>query len=265
MRRRSRKRKLFTNILACLMLMTMILSALPLTGLTFVRADTYISDRTGSIRAILMSQPDNRGKQTPYTGVNMKLYQVGTVSESSGDASFTLDSGFDRSGLRMTELTTADQWASAARTLSGMVTSSDVRNMEGTSDAQGEISYNDLSQGVYLLVQNSTQDQITVAPSLFTVPMQEDGTWNYDVKIYPKFQSVHHGEPNKTIQTINTINSTGIQNNTISRTVSTASVKNVKTGDSTQILMWMVISGIALAGMITVYIIRKKNITKKNK
>ena len=99
MKRRSRKRKLFSNILAFLMLIAVILSALPLTGLNLTRADTYISGRGGSIQAILMSGPEGSAKNTYYAGVSMKLYQVGTVNESNGTVSFTLDSRFASSGI----------------------------------------------------------------------------------------------------------------------------------------------------------------------
>lgn len=187
MKRRSRKRKLFSNILAFLMLMAVILSALPLTGLNLARADTYISGRGGSIQAILMSGPEGSAKNTYYAGVSMKLYQVGTVNESNGTVSFTLDSRFASSGIKIESLTTADQWASAARTLAGIAGSSGVNSIEGTSDAQGQIFFDNLVQGVYLLVQSSAQDRIIISPALLTVPLQENGQWIYDVKTYPKF------------------------------------------------------------------------------
>lgn len=180
-------KNLFRNILTSLMLMAVLISALPITGLTFVRADTYISNRQGSIQAILMSQADSSGKQTPYPGISMKLYQIGTASENNGNVSFTLDSRFAGSGITMDSLTTADKWAAAAQTLAGFAGSSGINAIEGTSDAQGQILFNNLEQGVYLLVQNSGQDRLIISPSLLTVPLQENGQWIYDVKTYPKF------------------------------------------------------------------------------
>lgn len=189
MKRKSRKR--FSSILVFLMLVAVMLSALPLTGLNFARADTYISGRAGSIQAILMSQPDSSGKQTPYSGVSMKLYQVGSASENNETVNFTLDSRFAGSGIKIDTLATADQWAAAARTLAGMAGSSGVNSIEGTSDAQGQIFFNNLEQGVYLLVQSSAQGRIIISPSLLTVPLQENGQWIYDVKAYPKFTPDH--------------------------------------------------------------------------
>ena len=180
-------KNLFRNILTSLMLIAVLLSTLPITGLTFARADTYISGRQGSIQAILMSQADSSGKQTPCPGISMKLYQVGTASENNGNVSFTLDSRFAGSGITMDSLTTADKWAAAAQTLAGLAGSSGINAIEGTSDAQGQILFNNLEQGVYLLVQNSGQDRLTISPSLLTVPLQENGQWIYDVKTYPKF------------------------------------------------------------------------------
>lgn len=269
MRRRSRKRKRFSNIPACLMLMIMILSALPLTGLTFVRADTYVSDRTGSICAVLMSQPDQNGKNVLYSNVNMKLYQVGTVSENSGKVIFQLDSRFENSGIGMETLTTANKWAAAAQTLAKMAGSSGVKSVEGTSGAQGEILYENLSQGLYLLVQNSAQDQLIISPSLLTVPMQEDGQWIYDEKVYPKFQPDQKKDNTEkiinTINTIQTVNTGNVQRNTLTREVTDTSVKTVKTGDDTQILSWSVILVIAFAGIIIVYLIRKRKNKDKTK
>ena len=180
-------KNLFRNILTSLMLMAVLISALPITGLTFVRADTYISNRQGSIQAILMSQADSSGKQTPYPGISMKLYQVGTASESNGSVSFNLDSRFAGSGITMDSLTTADKWAAAAQILAGLSGSSGINAIEGTSDAQGQILFNNLEQGVYLLVQSSGQERLIISPSLLTVPLQENGQWIYDVKTYPKF------------------------------------------------------------------------------
>lgn len=180
-------KNLFRNILTSLMLMAVLISALPITGLTFVRADTYISNRQGSIQAILMSQADSSGKQTPYPGISMKLYQIGNASENNGNVSFTLDSRFAGSGITMDSLTTADKWAAAAQTLAGFAGSSGINAIEGTSDAQGQILFNNLEQGVYLLIQNSGQNRLIISPSLLTVPLQENGQWIYDVKTYPKF------------------------------------------------------------------------------
>lgn len=180
-------KNLFRNILTSLMLIAVLLSTLPITGLTFVRADTYISGRQGSIQAILMSQADSSGKQTPYPGISMKLYQVGTASENNGNVNFNLDSRFAGSGITMDSLTTADKWAAAAQTLAGLAGSSGINAIEGTSDAQGQIFFNNLEQGVYLLVQSSGQDRLIISPSLLTVPLQENGQWIYDVKTYPKF------------------------------------------------------------------------------
>lgn len=180
-------KNLFRNILTSLMLMAVLISALPITGLTFVRADTYISNRQGSIQAILMSQADSSGKQTPYPGISMKLYQIGNASENNGNVNFTLDSRFAGSGITMDSLTTADKWAAAAQTPAGLAGSSGINAIEGTSDAQGQILFNNLEQGVYLLVQNSGQDRLIISPSLLTVPLQENGQWIYDVKTYPKF------------------------------------------------------------------------------
>lgn len=191
MKRRSRKRNLFSNILTFLMLLAIILSALPLTVLNLVKADTYISGRAGSIEAILMSQADGSGRQTPYPDVSMKLYQIGSAVENNGNVSFTLDSQFSVSGIKIETLTTAAQWADAARTLAGMVSSSGVNCMEGTSDAQGRIFFGNLKQGIYLLVQSSAQNRLVVSPSLLTVPLQENGQWIYDVKTYPKFTPDH--------------------------------------------------------------------------
>lgn len=187
MKRRSGKRNLFGNILAFLMLMAVILSALPLTGLNLARADTYISGRNGSIQAILMSGSEGSVQNTYYAGVSMKLYQVGTAKESNGTVNFILDSRFANSGIKIESLATADQWASAARTLEGMAGSSGVNSIVGTSDAQGQIFFDNLVQGVYLLVQSSAQDRIIISPILLTVPLQENGQWIYDVKTYPKF------------------------------------------------------------------------------
>lgn len=232
----------------------LLLLILPLLSPAFVHADTYNADQNGSIQAVLVSQPDSKGKNISYTDVSMKLYRVGIVSEQNGTAVFTLDSRFASSGIKMETLVTAEQWASAASTLAQFLQAGKIQitGIEAISNAQAELSYSNLTQGIYLLVQNSAQNRITIAPSLHTIPMQEDGRWIYDLKVYPKFNR------------INIRTDTNIETNTIIKTgtaktlYSTNTARTVKTGDTTSLISWILLLAAALAVLAIVYKIRRK-------
>lgn len=234
----------------------LLLLVFTLSGPASVQADTYHADQTGSIQAVLASQPDSKGRHISYSDVSMKLYQVGTVSSKNGMAVFNLDSRFASSGIKMETLTTADQWASAATTLAQLLQTDQTRitGMEATSDAQAELSYSNLTQGIYLLVQNSAQNRITISPSLHTIPMQEDGQWIYDLKVYPKFNrtDIRTDTSTETSTIIKTGSSTA-------RTLYSANTaRTVKTGDPTSFVSWILILTAAGAVSAIVYKIKRK-------
>ena len=104
------------------------------------------------------------------------------------------------------------------------------------ADDAGKITYSDLAQGIYLLVQNTANETISVSPMVLTIPYIEETEWTYDITSYPKFTT--------------TVKPTTTPSKTPSK---------VDSGDRTNIIMWSeVLIGAAIVLIITVHFARKK-------
>lgn len=148
---------------------------------------------SGSITLVL-SQTDKDGNKTVYPNVGLKLYKVGSL-KGDGTMTYVTDSGFASSGVDFNSIDTADGWFSAASALAALADKSGVTAMTGTTDAQGQVVFGSLAEGMYLVMQNGNEDELEISPMLLSVPMQEDGRLNYQVTAYPKF------EPKKKVKT----------------------------------------------------------------
>ena len=66
-------------------------------------------------------------------------------------------------------------------------------NLEDVSqktNEQGQLTFDDLTIGIYLIVPIESSRYGTIQSSLVEIPMQEDGKPIYDVKIYPKAEPI---------------------------------------------------------------------------
>lgn len=168
------------------MLMYLILAVLLVSGIG-ERGQVMEVAAAGSGSIMLtLSQTDKDGNKTVYPNIGMKLYKVGSM-KGDGTMRFVTDSGFSSSGIDFNAITTADGWASAASALAGLADKSGVTPGTGVSDARGQLYFDGLAEGVYLVIQSSGEDQITVSPMILTVPFWENDRWNYQVNAYPKF------------------------------------------------------------------------------
>ena len=63
----------------------------------------------------------------------------------------------------------------------------DVWGLSKSSDAEGNMTFANLAEGMYLVVQTDGNSSVMVSPMLISVPFadQEQG-WMYDVQAYPK-------------------------------------------------------------------------------
>ena len=109
-----------------------------------------------------------------------------------GNVHFVLDEALAAAEIDFDSITTADGWYEAAEKLAAMIVSGsvDVWGMSKSSDAEGNMTFAKLAEGMYLVVQtdgNSDVSGVTVSPMLISVPFadQEQG-WMYDVQAYPK-------------------------------------------------------------------------------
>lgn len=229
MKKWKNRRKRCRKILACLSLI--LLLSVSFAGKAMARE--YVPDKKGSFY-LTFQESDEDGKQTVYPGIHTRLYKVGSV-RYNGAVNFDIDPAFQKSKIDFNSIRTASDWVSAAKTLADMTKKADVLVQDKTSDTEGKVSYTDLEQGVYLLVQEDstkeTNDKeektITMAPMILTMPFMEEEEWIYEVQAYPKLSTSHKSitppETNRQTEKITPPSTT------------------VKTGDSTNFALWGVL------------------------
>ena len=114
--------------------------------------------------------------------------------------------------------------------------------MSGKTNSDGEVMYRDLEKGVYLFVQTQkTQISNQVyqsEPFIITVPGCYDGQIIWDVTAEPKFK-------NESIPPI-TPNTPPVTEKPAGGGNNSSHTTNVKTGDDTNVIMWLSLMGISL-------------------
>ena len=130
--------------------------------------------------------------------------------------------------------------AEAAKKLGKYVQDNSIRGISGKTNSDGEVMYRDLEKGVYLFVQiHTTQISNQVyrsEPFIITVPGNYDGQIIWNVTAEPKFK-------NESIPPITT-NTPPVSEEPSGDNSSHTS--NVKTGDDTNVIMWLSLMGISL-------------------
>lgn len=149
-------------------------------------ANTNASAAKGNATGTQSDRPTDSNYETLQGAkfVLVKIYDANTVMEYYNGTADTLI-------LDTTKLVKDDSGWNYNGTA---VKSSDV--LSGTTNANGEFTFADLSVGIYILRETTAPDQITVPlakDSLISIPMvntatssNNNGEWMYDVYVYPK-------------------------------------------------------------------------------
>lgn len=148
-----------------------LLAVLLVTALTVIpiRAATT----SGSLRITLT---DRQGR--PAGAVAMDLYRV-----AGTDGALTED--FSGADIPADSLLSEQDAASNARTLADWVSAHSLAGTEAVTDSQGKASFSSLDLGIYLAVCRTDQS-VTFAPFLISIPLWENGWPIYDVTAHPK-------------------------------------------------------------------------------
>lgn len=122
--------------------------------------------------------------QAVGAGMTFTLYQVGEVSAAQdGTLSYTLTEAFSGSKAELGNL----EASGLAGTLSDYASKNKISGTAQKANSGGTVKFENLSVGVYLLVQTSDGGTgYTVQPFLATVPLSESGKLIYDVDASPK-------------------------------------------------------------------------------
>lgn len=136
-------------------------------------------DQTGSI-SVTMRDPETKA---PVSGGELTLYQVGTVAEENGNYAFALTGAFERSGLVLEDVESAE----LAQKLAEYASANSLKGTSVSVDKDGVASAGDLELGLYLLVQTeAVEGYRAVSPFLVSVPTLEGGSYVYTVDATPK-------------------------------------------------------------------------------
>ena len=176
------KRTDFKKHAAALMLGLVLLAACALptfaTSANIKLTDGHGNPNTGSIHINLYDSTNNKA----LSGGELTVYRVAEVQRKNGNLSFEYCGDFDGCAIELGDLTDS--------TLAGQLQEYLSDNAEGTVrevDANGNVNFDDLELGLYLVVQTkASKGYKPVNSFLVSLPMAEDGEWNYEVDASPK-------------------------------------------------------------------------------
>ena len=167
---------------AALLLMLCLLAAgaLPAlaTSVNIRLVDASGNPATGTIRVALYDS----AKDKALSGGQLTLYRVAEVKRKNGDLSFEYCGDFYGCGIALGDLTDS--------TLADQLLEYMPQGARGTTktvDADGNAAFEDLELGLYLIVQSkASKGYAPIKPFLVSLPMAENGKWNYEVDASPK-------------------------------------------------------------------------------
>lgn len=125
----------------------------------------------------------------PVAGGEITLYEVATVESTSTGYAYVYTDDFDGCGYSFSHI--EDDVAGLAKSYAAYVTKQDIAGTPQEVDENGEVHFNDLSAGLYLVVQTERSGAYTVLdPFIVTIPMISDNAYVYDVDATPKTGTV---------------------------------------------------------------------------
>ena len=216
------KRKRIYMCMASVMCMLLLLIPLPVSA-----------NNQGSI--LLKATVEDEAAVYNLSNTEFTMYQVGIYKKNS----WVLETEFAKSGV-VFDFEDSSAQAEAAKKLDKYVQDNNIRGMSGKTKSDGEVMYRNLEKGVYLFVQiHTTQigNQVYRSePFIITVPGNYDGQIIWNVTAEPKFK-------NESIPPITTNTPPVSEEPSGDKSSRTP---NVKTGDDTNVIMWLSLMGISL-------------------
>ena len=134
--------------------------------------------RTGSIKVSLYDSETSEA----VGGGTLTLYRVAKVQKDNANLSFVYTNGFEDCGVELGDLSEGELAGRLAEKIAATAESTTVE----ISDF-GTAEFGDLEVGLYLVVQTTAAENYNVInPFLVSVPIQENGSYVYDVDALPK-------------------------------------------------------------------------------
>lgn len=134
--------------------------------------------RTGSIKVSLYDSETSKA----VGGGTLTLYRVAKVQKDNANLSFVYTNGFEDCGVELGDLSEGELAGRLAEKIAATAESTTVE----ISDL-GVAEFGGLEVGLYLVVQTTAAENYNVInPFLVSVPIQENGSYVYDVDALPK-------------------------------------------------------------------------------
>lgn len=172
-----------------LVLCLLVTSALPAlaTSANIKLVDSSGNPTTGTIRVTLYDSANDKA----LSGGKLTLYRVAEVKRQNGNLSYEYCGDFYGCGIALGDLTDS--------TLAAQLQEYLPQSAEGTTktiDADGNVTFRGLELGLYLIVQTeASKGYEPINPFLVSLPMAEDGKWNYAVDASPKVGAYTPAKP----------------------------------------------------------------------
>ena len=142
-------------------------------------ADVPDATRTGSLSVTMTYEKE------PVTGGDVTLYRVGEVAEDNGSYQFVLTGDFASSGVALDDVQSSD----IAKALASYAEEQELSGTEQQVDAAAHVRFGNLQTGLYLVVQREAAPGYYPAdPFLVSIPLNQGGTYVYDVDASPKLE-----------------------------------------------------------------------------
>ena len=183
MKKKFMKRKGFRILTAVCMALLLLLGVVPGAW----ASETGESGQLGNL-SMTLAVTENE-TQVPLADVPVSLYQVGTMVIDTYVVHFQLNPALESTGIDLNNLKTAADAEAAAKVLVNTVGSAGVPVETAVSDSDGNVNFNGLEMGIYLLVQTGNLESCKISPMLISVPYSSDGSvadLDYNVTAYPK-------------------------------------------------------------------------------
>lgn len=151
------------------------------------RSEWIDLDRRGSIKVSLFDTETSE----PVPGGELTLYRVASVKLDDGNLSFAYTNGFEDCGIELGDLSESELAIQLAKCIADTAESKTVE-----VSSAGVAEFTDLELGLYLILQSTpATDYDRIQPFLVSVPMQENGSYIYNVDALPKAGTATHNPP----------------------------------------------------------------------
>ena len=142
-------------------------------------ADVPDATRTGSLSVAMTYEKE------PVAGGSVALYRVGAVAEDDGSYRFVLTGDFASSCVALDDV----QSPETAEALASYAEEQGLSGVEQQVDAAGQVRFDGLEIGLYLVVQQeSAPGYYPADPFLVSIPFNREGAYIYDVDASPKLE-----------------------------------------------------------------------------